>query len=30
MGRIMNATSGNGNPQVVRPLLVAKLEAMKN
>lgn len=29
MGRVMSATGGKGNPQVVRPLLVAKLEAMK-
>lgn len=29
MGRVMSATGGKGNPQVVRPLLVAKLEALK-
>lgn len=29
MGRVMYATDGKANPQIVRPKLVAKLEAMK-
>lgn len=29
MGRVMSITGGKGNPQMVRPMLVAKLEALK-